>query len=124
MPDGMAKTDRPARWLRGLPARFTMLIQRAPFPNWFSIGTLALSLLVFLWGPLDAFVPWPTGWEVAALPTVAAKLFPGPAIALVGMALVIAPLSVLTFLFDGLDISIDLGGLRLFRRPPVLSVII
>jgi hypothetical protein len=119
----IGKTSNPCEWVRSLPSRFRLLIERAPWPNSVSIVFFALAILIFVWGTLDAFVPWPMGWRFH-LPGLAAWFFPGPAVALAALALIIAPLSVLTFLLDGLDISILLLGLRLLHRPPVVTVLV
>jgi hypothetical protein len=122
---GMRKTEKMCDWLRNVPSRFWLLVKRAPWPNWISIVLVVLSLLVFLWGTLDAFLPWSMLWpEYPGLPALAAAMFPGPAVALAGLGLIIAPLSVLTFLFDGLDIEIDVLGLRLLKRPPVVTILV
>src|SRR5271166_5575932 len=114
---GMRKTEKMCDWLRSLPSRFWLLIKRAPWPDWISVVLVVLSLLVFLWGTLDAFLPWSMlSPEHPGLPALAAAMFPGPAVALAGLGLFIAPLSVLTFLFDGLDIEIDVLGLRPTHR--------
>ncbi len=119
---GLRSTGDLCAWVRSLPRRLGMLIQRAPWPNWVSVVLIAISLAVFVWGALDAFVPWPQTYpELAAL---AADVFPGPAVALVGLALIIAPLSVLTFLFDGLDISVSVLEVTLLRRPPVMTLLV
>ncbi|GEM_PF-1579908 len=107
-------------WVRSVPRRLRLLIHRAPGPNWVSGVWVALSVLVFAWGTFDAFVPW----DYPGLPALASRVFPGPSVALIGLALIIAPLSVVTFLFDGLNLSITFLGLRVLHRPPVVGVLV
>ena len=111
-------------WLRNLPSRFWLLVRRAPWPNWVSLCLIILSSALFVWGTVDAFLPSDPDWEYPGLAVLAASLFPGPSVALVGLALVIAPLAALTFLFDGLDISFSLFGPRVLRRPPVITFLV
>jgi hypothetical protein len=117
---GLRSTSDPCEWVRSLPRRFRLLIRRASWPNWVSFVFIVASLAVFMWGTLDAFAPW----DYPGLPALAALVFPGPAVALVGLGMIIAPLSVLTFLFDGLDISIIVIGLKLLHRPPVVTLLV
>jgi hypothetical protein len=121
-PRGYRRAEGLCDWFRNIPHRLGYLIEKAPWPNWFSAACIVLSLLVFVWGSLDAFVPWPAAYP--GLPALAAIVFPGPAVALVGLALIIAPLSVLTYIFDGLDVSFYVLGYRVLRRPPVMTVMV
>ena len=111
-------------WLRNLPSRFWLLIRRAPWPNWISLCLIILSAGLFVWGTIDAFLPSDPDWQYPGLAVLAATLFPGPSVALIGLGLVIAPLAALTFLFDGLDISFTLFGPRVLRRPPVITILV
>jgi hypothetical protein len=106
-------------WLHGgAKARFEALLQRAPYgavPAWV---LLALGLAPLALGVIESFT------YTLRLPNLLAKAFPGPGIAVLLLGLMIGPLVVVTFVFDGLTLQWRVGSHRLgFRRPPVLSLI-
>ena len=124
-PSGQPVTLPPAgrygfrAWLHGgAKARFEALLQRAPFgavPAWV---LLVLGLAPLALGVIESFT------YTLRLPNLLAKAFPGPGIAVLLLGLMIGPLVVVTFVFDGLTLQWRVGSHRLgFRRPPVLSLI-
>jgi len=130
-------------WVRSMPARFMRLIRRAPYADrlsyWPALIFIVISLGLFVYGAFSSFVmsgdtatpsdPLPIsvsrhGDDLLSdgLPAIVARWFPGPAAALVGFALMIPPLCVLTFVADGLRLAIRIRGLPLGpTRPPVIG---
>jgi hypothetical protein len=114
-----APRSGPRDWLRGgARARLNALLQRAPFGRVPAMVLLALGLLPLALGAIESFT------FALRLPNHLAAAFPGPAIAVLLLGLMIGPLVTATFVFDGLTFQAKLGSLRLrLRRPPVLSVL-
>jgi hypothetical protein len=116
------------QWLRVLYPRLRALLLLAPFGPYVSVPLFAVGVLVFLWGAAEGFVPWSQllgGEQYPGLPALAASVFPGPSVALVGFALMIGPLTALVFLTDGLRIEGVFLGRRVgLSRPPVLGALI
>jgi hypothetical protein len=109
-------------FVRERPHRFGLLLRRAPFARaWLPAGLLVLSLAMFVYGAIESFTPW--GAEHDALPARMAAIFPGPCAALVAIALIIGPLSALTFVFDGLRLPPALAVYGL-KRVPVLVILL
>jgi hypothetical protein len=106
-------------WLHGgARARFEALLRRAPYGAVAAWVPLALGLVPLGLGLLESFI------YTLRLPNLLAKAFPGPGIAVLLLGLMIGPLVVVTFVFDGLTLQWRVGSHRLgFRRPPVLSLI-
>lgn len=109
-----------SQWLHGgARARLHALLQRAPFGAKWATTLLALGLAPLALGAIEAFT------SALRLPNHLALAFPGPAIAVLLLGLMIGPLVTATFLFDGLTPQMRLGRVQLgLRRPPVLSVIV
>jgi hypothetical protein len=107
-------------WIEGgARARLDALLQRAPFGTAPAATLLALGLVPLILGVVEAFI------FTLRLPNHLAAVFPGPAIALLLLGLMIGPLITGTFVCDGLTLQVRLGSLRLgLRRPPLLSVIL
>jgi hypothetical protein len=107
-------------WISGGAwARLNALLQRAPYGRVLAIVWLALGLLPLACGLIETFV------YTLQLPNRLAVLFPGPAIAVLLLGLMIGPLVATTFVFDGLTIQWRRCGLRLgLRRPPVITGIL
>lgn len=101
--------------------RFHRLLEHAPFGAWLAGSVLVIGLAAFIFGAVRTFLP-------LRIPSVSASLalaFPGPAIALFGFALMIGPLTVLTFMADGFRVLFRIGPIRFApRRPPVLLFLI
>ena len=106
-------------WIRGgARARLHALLQRAPGGPVPATLLLALGLIPLALGVIESFT------FALKLPNHLAAVFPGPGVAVLLLGLMIGPLVVLTFLFDGLTLEVRLGSLYLgLRRPPVLSVV-
>ncbi len=106
-------------WLRrGAWARAKALLQQAPFGPVPATTLLALGLLPLALGMIEAFT------FTLRLPNRLAAVFPGPGCAVLLLGLMIGPLTILTFVVDGLTFQARLGRVQLrLRRPPVLSIL-
>jgi len=106
-------------WLRVIFPRLRALLMLAPFGPWVSTPLLGLGVIGFGWGAAEGFVSW--GGNYPGLPALAARLFPGPSVALVCFALMMGPLTALVFVMDGLRMEGNLFGRRTgLSRPPVI----
>jgi hypothetical protein len=106
-----------------VPQRFRTLLRRAPWSSRVALVVIVFAFGVFLYGVAESFVEWGPGH--AGLPALVAAWFPGPAAALLGFALMMAPLSTLTFLSDGWRIQVSAWGLDLgLRRPPIIWLLV
>jgi hypothetical protein len=109
-------------WLLRAPHRAWKVLQRAPSGVWPASALLALSVVTFTvtalasWYPADHLrdprnLIW-TGWH-------------GPTPVLLGCALMIGPFSVLSFVLDGLRLSIWIRDAPMgVARPPVILVLL
>jgi hypothetical protein len=98
------------------------LLAYAPLSSRIGWGLLILGFVAFLVGAIESFLPQqflPQDWPgIAAL---SARGFPGPSIAVLGLALMIGPLAAVTFVADGFHLQWRLLGGRIGpRRPPVI----
>jgi hypothetical protein len=110
-------------FVREMPARLNLLLRRAPFARpWLPAGLLVLSFAIFVYGAIESFTPW--GALHDALPARAAAIFPGPGAAFIAIALMIGPLSALTFVFDGLRIPPALAAYGLTRVPVIAMLLV
>jgi hypothetical protein len=117
------RSTAPQLWVSQLPARLDLLVRRAPYGPWLSSILIAVSVSAFVWGAVESFVAWPKAH--AGPPALVAAVFPAATAALVVLALIIAPLSALTFMFDGLRINIRLCEQPVgIKRPPVITVLL
>ncbi len=83
---------------------------------------IGLALFLFFWGAFASFVTFPDPF--VSLPIALAAIFHGPSAALFIAALIIAPLSVITFLADGYRIEFTVGGRTTGpARPPVIAAL-
>lgn len=99
-------------WLRyGIVARLRALLERAPFGPAFAGLVLFVSLVPLGLGLVEAFT------STLDFPHWLALAFPGPAVAVLLLALMIGPLTVVTFVSDGLRMPLGL------RRPPILILL-
>jgi len=95
-------------WWHNIPTHATLLAHRAPGgpeAAWIFIG---VAVLLFLWGAFASFVTFPD--PLVSLPIMIAAVFHGPGAALFIAALIIAPLSLITFVADGWRIEFTIGG--------------
>ena len=115
-----APRDGIGSWIRGgARARLSALLRRAPYGAAPALALLALGLVPLALGLVEAFT------SVLRLPNRLATVFPGPAVAVLLLGLMIGPLTAVTFTCDGLTLRARLGRLRLgLRRPPVLGLIL
>ena len=108
------------RWLKVVFPRLWALLALAPFGPWVSIPLFSAGLTAFVWGSVEGYVPW--GDNYPGIASFATRLFPGPAVALIGFALVIGPLTGLIFILDGLRLeTVFLGRVVGLSRPPVIT---
>src|SRR5262249_22590700 len=115
---GLPSRGDAGSFVREMPLRFDLLLRRAPFARpWLPVGLLVFSFGIFVYGAIESFTPWGVGHD--ALPARAAAIFPGPCAALIAIALMIGPLSALTFVFDGLRIPPALVAYGLKRLPVI-----
>lgn len=119
LPGPQAATREVGAWLRHrVLERAGALLCRAPGGPWLSLPLLVLGVAPLLLGAVESFATLPAGWP--GLAWYAARLLPGPAVALAGFGLMIGPLSLAAFAADGLDLTRELGGATVGpRRPPV-----
>jgi len=103
-------------------ARMSALTRHAPLGAGLSIPLLVGSLLLFGASALLSFIP--EGNRAWTIGTWLAIAFPGPAVAVLGLAMIIGPLTMLTLLADRHDARVTIGGVRVGpRRPPVISML-
>jgi len=118
---GLPSRSEALSFVREIPRRLRLLLRRAPFARaWLAAGLLVFSLAMFVYGAIESFTPWDASHE--ALPARLAAIFPGPCAALIVIALMMGPLSALTFVFDGWRIPPALAAYGL-RRVPVLVML-
>jgi hypothetical protein len=124
----LATTTNFFLWIWSFWFRLRQLIRRAPISLAIAIVLLVLSLVAFAYGTIESYVVWDaeTGRSShEGLPAIVAAWFPGPGAALIGLALIIAPLSVLTFLADGLELNIRIYGIRVGpRHVPAITALV
>jgi len=115
------------RWIceqiRRAVERMRELLVCAPFGNKVSAALVVAALVPFVAGGFEGLVfHLPKWWPNTA--ATAAAAFPGPAAAILGLGLMIGPLTLLTYAVDGWPARISFGQLRIgFKRPPVLTAL-
>jgi hypothetical protein len=77
--------------------RIAILAAFSPLSPNVLLALLAIAMTLFAWGSFGGVLGLP------GLPALASQLFPGPSVGLLALALIIGPLSVLTFMFDGVN---------------------
>ena len=103
--------------------RLRALVLLAPFGPAVSLPLLAVSMLPFVWGVVEGYLNLGPGYP--GLPAYAAQVFPGPSVALIGLALIIGPLTALIFAADSLRLEAQLLRRRTgFSRPPVITLLL
>lgn len=109
-------------WLRRMPYRFAVLMRRAPSGAWPAGLLLAASMLAFTLTAVVSFFP-ATGqddWR-----NLIWTVWRGPTPVLLGCALMVGPLSVLSFLMDGLRVALWVREAPIgLSRPPVMSALL
>jgi hypothetical protein len=110
-------------FVREIPSRLDLLLRRAPFSRrWLPAGLLVVSLGMFVYGAIESFAAWPATHQ--ALPALGAAIFPGPCVALVAIALMIGPLSALTFVVDGWRIPSGVAAVGPRRVPLITALLV
>ena len=105
--------------------RLLKLFDYAPISRLVGRLSLALGIFAFVAGGVESFLPagiLPNSWPgFAALCSI---WFPGPSVALIGLGLMIGPLTALTFVADAWHTQIHVGATKIGpRRPPVLLLL-
>src|SRR5271166_1858871 len=110
-------------WPLVATGRVRALLILAPFGSRVSVPLLIAGILPFVWGAIEGYVRlWPS---YPGLPAYAAQVFPGPSVALIGLALLIAPFSALIIAADGFRMeTVILSSLTGFARPPVMTCLV
>jgi len=110
-------------WPLVAAGRVRALLILAPFGSRVSVPLLIAGILPFVWGAIEGYVRlWPS---YPGLPAYAAQVFPGPSVALIGLALLIAPFSALIIAADGFRMeTVILSRLTGFARPPVMTCLV
>ena len=129
--EGMRKTPSVRAWWSHLRTRFRMLLERTPFSEeisgWPAFAAVTLCLFAFVFGALESFgfFNFLLGATHEGFPSLLARVFPGPSVVLLALALMIPPFAVLTFLFDGLDIRFLYMNRPVgFSRPPIILALL
>jgi hypothetical protein len=115
------------RWtgaqVRLIHERTCDLLVWSPFGAKVSAALVIAALVPFVAGGFEGLVVHLPAWWPNTAATAAAA-FPGPAAALLGLGLMIGPLTVLTYAVDGWRARISFGQLNIgFKRPPVLTAL-
>ena len=108
----------------GLGLRRTWaLLLMAPFGPAVSVPLLLIGVVPFAWGAVEGYLRlWP-GYP--GLPALAAQVFQGPSVAMLGLALMIAPLTVVVFAVDGLRVEVEILHRRIgLSRPPLITFLL
>jgi len=118
--DDPGRSPRVPGWFETNFPRIALLIMRAPISSWLAAFLLLVGVLGFLLGLLAGFIP---ALRDPVLGTLA-WLFPGPTVALLGLALMIGPFTLLTHLGDNLSWPRHVCGVPSGFRMPVVSGIL
>jgi hypothetical protein len=109
-------------WLRRAPFRARKIMQRAPGGPWPAAALLALSVAVFSVTAAASYFPATRQDDPRNLIWT---IWHGPTPVLLGCALMVGPLSVLSFVLDGLRVAIWVRGAPIsLARPPVMTVLL
>jgi hypothetical protein len=109
-------------WLRRTPYRFDVLMRRAPSGRWPAGLLLTASVLAFTLTAGVSYFPATRGddWR-----NLIWTVWRGPTPLLLGCALMVGPLSVLSFLMDGLRVAIWVRDAPVgLSRPPVMCTLL
>jgi hypothetical protein len=106
-------------WLRRVPFRFYKILQRAPSGVWPASALLIVSMLVFAITAAASFFPAQHLHDVRNLIWT---FWHGPTPVLLGCALMVGPFTVLSFVLDGLRLSVWFRDAPFgLSRPPVIA---
>jgi hypothetical protein len=110
-------------WLRRAPYRFGKVLERAPSGVWPASLLLAVSVAVFAVTAGSSFFPAASLNDPRNLMWI---IWRGPTPVLLGCALMVGPLSVLSFVLDGLRVAVWVreAPIGLQRPPVVLSIVL
>jgi hypothetical protein len=109
-------------WLRRAPFRFRKIMQRAPSGPWPAGLLLGLSLLVFGITACASYFPAERQDDPRNLIWT---MWHGPTPVLLGCALMVGPLSVLSFVLDGLRVAVWIRAAPVsLSRPPVILTLL
>jgi hypothetical protein len=117
-PDGGSWYTRIIPWMR---YSAIALCRYAPFGPWFAGTALAFAFALFVLSAFTAFAP---SWSWSSWPVALLSTLPGPAAVCVCAALMLGPLTYLTFASDRFKLAIPLGGgVKFHWRIPVLFLL-
>ncbi len=109
-------------WLRRVPHRFAKIMQRAPSGAWPAALLLLASMATFTITALASVFP---ATHLHDPRNLIWTFWHGPTPVLLGCALMIGPLSVLSFVLDGLRLSIWIRDAPIgLSRPPVMFALL
>jgi hypothetical protein len=109
-------------WLRRAPYRFAKILQRAPSGTWPASLLLLVSVLAFTVTAAASFFP---ATHLHDPRNLIWTFWHGPTPVLLGCALMIGPLSVLSFMIDGLRLSVWIFDAPIgLSRPPVMFALL
>ena len=109
-------------WLQRVPHRFAKIMQRAPSGVWPAAALLTLSMGVFTVTALASFFPAVAqrDWR-----NLIWTVWHGPTPVMLGCALMIGPFTVLSFVLDGLRLSIWIRDAPIgLSRPPLMTALL
>ena len=110
-------------WLTTVWPRLRALVMLAPFSPVVACTLLILAICVFSWGGFESFLTLSDTYP--GLAPLAAGIFPGPSVAIMGLALAIGPFTALIFVMDGLRLETNFLGRSVgLSRPPVITCIL
>jgi hypothetical protein len=109
-------------WLQRVPYRLAKVLQRAPSGVWPASLLLAFSMVTFT---VTALASWFPATALNDPRNLIWTVWHGPTPVLLGCALMIGPFSVLSFVLDGLRLSIWIRDAPLgLERPPVILTLL
>lgn len=111
------------QWPGTLRQRFRALIRAAPFPNPITCCLFLIpGTVAFFAGPVWNLLA--ARWQFSDIAVTAAGYLPGPALVVLLLALSIGPVTVVTFLFDGLKVKGTIMGADVgLNRPPIITIL-
>jgi hypothetical protein len=109
-------------WMHRAPYRFWKILQRAPSGAWPASALLIVSVAVFSLTAAASFFP---AIHLHDPRNLIWTIWHGPTPVLLGCALMIGPLSVLSFVLDGLRLSVWIRDAPIgLSRPPVMFTLL
>jgi len=118
----LRSTYSPRIWLQRAPYRFRKIMQRAPSGPWPAALLLAVSIGAFMVTAAASYFPATRQDDPRNLIWT---VWHGPAPVLLGCALMVGPLSVLSFVLDGWRMAVWIRAAPVsFSRPPLIAALL